>query len=247
LLKNKQTNKWETTKSTASAVYALLIQEDNWLQSEGLVDVRIGNENIVFSPSEAEPGTGYVKKTWAGKDVHAGMAEVEVNNPNQHITWGAIYWQYFEDLDKISYFEETPVKITKELYVETASDRGPKAIPVNANKALTPGDKVLVRLIIESDREMEFMHLKDMRASGLEPIDVISQYRWQGGLGYYQSTKDLATHFFFDRLPRGKFVIEYDLRVSHRGDFSNGISSLQSMYAPEFTAHSEGVRIKVNN
>lgn len=247
LLKNKQTNRWETTKSTASAVYALLIQKDNWLQSDDLVGVSIGNKEVRFAAYEAEPGTGYIKKKWDGKEVNAGMANVQVVNPNNHIAWGAVYWQYFEDLDKITFFEETPVKINKELYVESASDRGPKAISIEEANGLAPGDKILVRLIVESDREMEFVHLKDMRASGLEPIDVISQYHWRGGLGYYQSTKDLATHFFFDRLPRGKFVIEYDLRVAHRGDFSNGISTLQSMYAPEFTAHSEGERLKIEN
>jgi uncharacterized protein YfaS (alpha-2-macroglobulin family) len=92
---------------------------------------------------------------------------------------------------------------------------------------------------------MEFVHMKDMRASGFEPTNVLSQYKWQGGLGYYESTRDAATHFFFDRLPKGTYVFEYSLRVSHKGDFSNGITTIQCMYAPEFASHSEGVRVKV--
>ena len=103
----------------------------------------------------------------------------------------------------------------------------------------------MVRLIVETDLDMEFIHLKDMRAAGFEPTDVISRYNYQGGMGYYQSTKDLATHFFFDWLPRGKYVLEYSLRASLKGDFSNGISTIQSMYAPEFTGHTEGRRIKI--
>jgi len=107
------------------------------------------------------------------------------------------------------------------------------------------GDKVKVRIEIRVDRTMEFVHLKDMRAAGFEPVNVLSGYRWQDRLGYYESTKDLATHFFIDYLPRGTFVFEYPLVVSHRGDMSNGITTMQCMYAPEFTSHSKGVRVKV--
>ena len=110
---------------------------------------------------------------------------------------------------------------------------------------LKQGDKVKVRIEIRVDRQMEYVHLKDLRAAGLEPVNVLSGYRWQGGLGYYESTKDLATHFFIDYLPKGTFVFEYPLVVSLKGDFSNGITTMQCMYAPEFTSHSKGVRVKV--
>ena len=87
--------------------------------------------------------------------------------------------------------------------------------------------------------------MKDMRASGFEPTDVMSEYKYQDGLGYYQSTRDASTNFFFSYLPKGTYVFEYSLFVSHEGDFSNGITTIQCMYAPEFTAHSEGIRVKV--
>jgi len=112
-------------------------------------------------------------------------------------------------------------------------------------QTLKRGDKIKVRIEIRVDRAMEFVHLKDMRAAGFEPTNVLSGYRWQGGLGYYESTKDLATNFFIDYLPRGTFVFEYPLVVSLRGDMSNGITTMQCMYAPEFTSHSKGVRVKV--
>jgi uncharacterized protein YfaS (alpha-2-macroglobulin family) len=105
---------------------------------------------------------------------------------------------------------------------------------------------VRVRIELKVDRAMEFVHMKDMRAAGFEPLNVISSYKWQDGLGYYESTKDAATNFFFDYLPKGVYVFEYDLRVNNKGDFSNGITTIQSMYAPEFSSHSEGVRIKIN-
>ncbi|HAS43728.1 MAG TPA: hypothetical protein DCS93_24820, partial [Microscillaceae bacterium] len=94
------------------------------------------------------------------------------------------------------------------------------------------------------DRLMEYVHMKDMRAAGLEPVNTISRYKWQDGLGYYESTRDAATHFFFGALPKGVYVFEYGLRVTHAGDFSNGITTIQCMYAPEFASHSEGVRVK---
>jgi len=82
--------------------------------------------------------------------------------------------------------------------------------------------------------------MKDLRGSGLEPINVLSKYKWQDGLGYYESTKDVATYFYFDYLPKGNFVFEYETFVVHEGTYSNGNCSIQSMYAPEFGSHSAG-------
>jgi uncharacterized protein YfaS (alpha-2-macroglobulin family) len=92
---------------------------------------------------------------------------------------------------------------------------------------------------------MEFMQLKDMRSSGLEPTSVISQYKWQDGLGYYESTRDVASYFFFDRIAKGNYVFEYDVFAVHQGTFSNGITEFQSMYAPEFSSHSDGIQIEI--
>ncbi|MGY0038690.1 alpha-2-macroglobulin family protein [Pedobacter sp. NJ-S-72] len=117
--------------------------------------------------------------------------------------------------------------------------------PLNPANVLKPGDLLKVRIEIYADRDMEYVHLKDMRSAGFEPINVISQYKYQDGLGYYESTKDASTNFFISYLRKGVYVFEYALRVTHAGDFSNGITSLQCMYAPEFTTHSEGIRVKV--
>ncbi len=243
LLKNKQTNRWESTKATAEAVYALLLHGDNWLENTKPVQVSLGGKTL--QPAEYEAGTGYFKETWKGGEVKSNWSTIKVENPNSNLVWGAAYWQYFEDLDKIQSFKKTPLTIVKQLYKEENTPTGPKLTAINDGNVLKPGDKIKVRIEIRVDRAMEYVHLKDMRASGFEPVNVLSSYRWQGGLGYYESTKDLATHFFIDYLPRGTFVFEYPLVVSHRGDFSNGITTLQCMYAPEFSSHSEGVRVKV--
>lgn len=243
LLKNKQTNRWESTKATAEAVYALLLHGDNWLNNTQPVQVSLGGKAV--KPTEVEAGTGYFKEKWEAAEIKNSWSSIKVENPNSNIVWGAAYWQYFEDLDKIKDFKKTPLTIVKQLFTEENSPTGPVLKPVADGAALKRGDKVKVRIEIRVDRAMEFVHLKDMRAAGFEPVNVLSGYRWQDGLGYYESTKDLATHFFIDYLPRGTFVFEYMLVVNHRGDMSNGITTMQCMYAPEFTSHSKGVRVKV--
>ncbi len=243
LLKNKQTNRWESTKATAEAVYALLLFGDNWLNNTQPVQISMGNKPLKVN--EVEAGTGYFKQKWIGAEVKSSWGDIKVENPNSNIVWGAAYWQYFEDLDKIKDFKKTPLTIVKQLFTEENTPTGPVLKPVVDGQTLKRGDKIKVRIEIRVDRAMEFVHLKDMRAAGLEPVNVLSGYRWQGGLGYYESTKDLATHFFIDYLPRGTFVFEYPLVVSLRGDMSNGITTMQCMYAPEFTSHSKGLRVKV--
>ena len=245
LLKNKQTNAWKTTKATASAVYALLKTGDNWLLEDADINITVGGKALDISKMNKEAGTGYFKTEFDKADITPKMANVEVKNPNKVVAWGAMYWQYFENLDKIKTFEATPLKMTKLLFKEENGDKGLIMKPIVEKTPLSTGDKIKVRIELRVDRDMEFVHMKDMRASGFEPINVLSKYKWQGGLGYYESTRDAATNFFFDYLPRGTYVFEYPLVVSHRGDMSNGVTTIQCMYAPEFTSHSEGIRVQV--
>jgi uncharacterized protein YfaS (alpha-2-macroglobulin family) len=248
LLKNKQTNRWKTTKATSEAVYALLLQGTEWIETTEFVDITIGNKTIKpleLEATKVEAGTGYYKTSWNGSEITPDMAKVTIKKANKGIAWGALYWQYFEDLDKIT-SAETPLQLSKKLFLKTNEDRGEQLTEITKESRLKLGDLVRVRIELKVDRVMEFVHMKDMRAAGFEPVDVISRYKWQDGLGYYQSTKDASTNFFFDRLSKGVYVFEYDLRVNNKGDFSNGITSIQSMYAPEFSSHSEGVRVKID-
>jgi uncharacterized protein YfaS (alpha-2-macroglobulin family) len=246
LLKQKQTTQWKTTKATASAIYALLIHPDTWLKSIGIVTVNLGQTEVIGQSTPSEAGTGYVKKSWDGKDIKKDWSNITVSNPNAHIAWGAAYWQYWEDLDNVkATVDNNPLKISRSLLISREGNRGPET--TNApSRSLKVGDKLIVRLTIETDRAMEFVHLKDLRASGFEPMDVISGYRWGSGIGYYQSTKDLATHFFIDYLPRGKFVIEYPVTVAQAGSYSEGLATIQCMYAPEFGSHSTGQRVSAS-
>lgn len=247
LLKNKQTNSWETTKATTEAVYALLLQGSDWLSVTEMVDVSLGGEKIEASKLESvkvEAGTGYYKTAWNGSEIKPEMANVTLTKKEDGIAWGSLYWQYFEDLDKIT-FAETPLQLKKKLFLKSNTDKGEQLSEITSQTDVKVGDLVRVRIELRSDRDMEFLHMKDMRAAGFEPVNVLSSYKYQDGLGYYESTKDAATNFFFDYLPKGIYVFEYDLRVNNSGDMSNGITTIQSMYAPEFANHSEGIRVKV--
>ena len=256
LLKNKQTQHWRTTKATAAAVYALLSNGDNWLLESAPVDITLGKQQneissqwqakIVQAQAKGEAGTGYFKVRFDGSEVEPEMAQVTVKNPNKGVAWGGLYWQYFEDLDKIETFEETPLTLKKQVFLVENGPAGERLTELADQATLKPGDKLKVRIELRVDRAMEYVHMKDMRASGFEPINVLSTYKWQGGLGYYESTKDASTDFFFGYLPKGTHVFEYPLRVNLSGDFSNGITTIQCMYAPEFTSHSEGIRLRVD-
>ncbi len=248
LLKNRQANQWSTTKATTEALYALLLQGSDWLSVNDAVDVLVGGDKIApsqFENVKVEAGTGYYKTSWEANEIKPKMAEVQISKKGEGIAWGALYWQYFEDLDKIT-SAETPLTLQKKLFLKKNTKTGEEISEITKNSDLKVGDLVRVRIELRADRDMEFLHMKDMRAAGFEPINVRSQYKWQDGLGYYESTKDASTHFFFDYLPKGVYVFEYDLRVNNAGEFSNGITTIQSMYAPEFSSHSEGIRVKVD-
>ncbi|MEZ5046102.1 MAG: MG2 domain-containing protein [Chitinophagaceae bacterium] len=252
LIKNKQTTAWNTSRATADACYALLLNGTYWLSTQPDVSIQLGNKKIQSLHEKQEAGTGYFKTHIEKEQIDAsqGNIQVEVKNNAEKgknisgTTWGAVYWQYFENLDKIT-SQETPLKIKKDLYKVVLNDKGEKLIPITEQYPLQVGDKIKVKIELRVDRPMEYVHLKDMRATCFEPINVLSQYKFQGGLGYYEATKDMATNFFFHYLQKGTYVFEYPMFVTHKGDFSNGVATIQCMYAPEFSSHSEGLKVSV--
>jgi len=246
LLKNKQTNDWKTTKATCNAIYALLLRGNNLLDNDKLALIKVGGTKIepAIAEKKNEAGTGYFQYKWNNNEITPNLADVEVNNPNSGIAWGAMYWQYFEQMDKITN-AKTPLSLNKKLFVQRKTSTGIVIEPLTDAVNINVGDKITVRIELRVDREMEYVHLKDMRASAFEPLNTISTYKWKNGLGYYESTKDAATNFFISYLPKGTYVFEYELIASLSGNFSNGISTIQCMYAPEFVSHSEGIRVNI--
>lgn len=260
LLKQKQTQSWETTKATAEACYALIGMgvsptepggrgvRNYALSTEALVSIKMGNETIdprKDKDLKTEAGTGYFKANWTKNSISPEMGNITVTKDNEGVAWGAVFWQYFEDLDKITGAQDNPIKMKREVMLLEDTENGPIMKPLDGNTSLSVGDRVKVRIVLETDRHMEYVHLKDMRAASFEPRKQLSGAEYREGLSYYRSTTDVAMNFFFDYLPKGTFVFEYDLNVTQAGTFSNGISQLQCMYAPEFTTHSEGVRLEI--
>jgi uncharacterized protein YfaS (alpha-2-macroglobulin family) len=243
LLKQKQTQEWESVPATVNAIDILLRTGSNWLESEGKVSIRLGDKPPV-NTLQGEAATGYIKKVYNAADITADMSRVKVSKEDAGPGWGALYRQYFEDLDKIT-SSKTGLNVEKSLFIEKTASTGKILTAITEENPLRVGDKAIVRLTIRSDRDMEYVHLKDMRASCFEPAQSLSGIRWAQGLVYYQNIRDASVNFFFERLPKGTYVFEYPLYVTSKGDYSNGITNIQCLYAPEFVSHTSGERIRV--
>lgn len=250
LLKNKQTTHWNTPKASVSAIYALLIQGKNKGVSPWIVEsvepvIWVGKELVNTSIRDTESGTGYVRKVWTSDDIPKDMSFIKITNNNSSMAWGAAYYQYFEQLQKVKSFEDNPLTIKKSIFKVDSGYQGDRLWPIDENTLIKVGDKLNIQLIVQSDRNMEYIHMKDLRPAGTEPDDILSGFRYREGLNYYHVTKDVSSHFYFDYLPKGTYIFEYTLRVTHPGDFTTGLATIGSMYAPEFTSHSEGGRISI--
>jgi hypothetical protein len=242
LLTQKQTTHWKTTKATTEACYALLLNGTSWLSVDESLTVQVANTNVVFPKSELNPT---LTKVWNTTEIKPQMAKVTLSKQGEGVAWGALHWQYYEDLDKITTHKNDQIQLTKELMLEVQTAGGKVLTPITAATTLKAGDLVKVKLVIRSDRDLEYVHVQDMRAAGFEPLNVLSGAKWNGNFGYYESTRDASTDFFIGFLPRGTYVFEYSLRVNNAGNFSNGITNIQCMYAPEFNAHSQGIRVEI--
>jgi hypothetical protein len=252
LILNKQTNHWKTSINTANACYALLLNGSKWLTENRSVQIELGKIMIQSNQEKTAPGSGYFEKRIDPLKIDSSLGNITIttksNNTivqkNNQPAWGAVYWQYFEDLDKIT-DAASPLSIDKNLMIEKITDKGKELVAVDLNNPLKVGDKLVVRIVVKSDRTMEYVHLKDMRAAGMEPVNVLSGYQWQDGMGYYENTTDISSNFFISHLNKGTHVFEYPVYITHTGNFSVGIASIQCMYAPEFNSHSSGIRINV--
>ena len=241
LLKQKQTQAWKTHKSTADAIYALLLRGQDLLGSTATVEVTLGGEKVEAAGAEA--GTGFYERRFVRAEVTPALGNVVVEKSDQGVAWGSLHWQYLEEIGKLRSYRGTPLKLVKTIYKKVNSNRGPTLEKVRGRVRV--GDQLVCRLVLRTDRDMEFVYLKDQRGSGTEPVAVLSRYRFQDGLYYYQSMQDTAGHFYIDYLPKGTYVFEYAVRVQHRGRYQMGHAQIQCLYAPEFNSHSESVTLRV--
>lgn len=242
LLKQKQTQLWESTHATIDAIYTLLSTGSDWFSSSGTAEIMINDKKLDMTGSI--PGINYIKQVWTGSEISPAMGKVSISNSATGPAWGAMYWQYNEDLDKIV-AQKGALNIDKKLFLEKTSIDGKSLSEISETSALKVGDRVIIRLTVRTDRDLEFVHLKDMRASCFEPAEVLSGIKWRESTYYYQSTKDASTNFFFDNLPKGTYVFEYPVYINRVGEYSNGITSIQCMYAPEYVSHTSGMKVVI--
>ena len=242
LVTQKEVNSWGSSRGTAEVIFTILNSGKSWTSAES------DKAEITWGGKALNPqtqATGYVKQAVTSDNLDKNLATVSIKKDSPGIVQGGLFWQYYEDLDKIK-SSESYISITKELYKKIKTENGEELIKINENSPLKVGDKVTVRMILNTDRNMEFIHLKDMRAAGFEPLDVISGYEWKNNLGYYQSTKDASTNFYIEYMPKGKYVFEYDYVANASGKFSNGITTLQNYYAPQMNAHTQGTKVEIS-
>ena len=232
LLKQKQTQTWETPIATADAVYVLMATgTSDLLANTGGVEITLGKEMIRTPVDDA---IGYIKKTVIGDVMN--IKKVRVDKEGTGMGWGAVYAQYLESMDQIGE-QGNGLSVSRQLY------KGDEAL--NESAPLKVGDKITVRLTVKADRDMDFVQIKDDRAACMEPLQAVSGFRWSNGLGYYQATKDASTQFFIDQMRKGTYVIEYQVYVNRTGEYQTGIATVQSAYAPEFGGHTGGYRVMV--
>ena len=244
LVQQKRTQSWPSTKATTEAIYALLLRGNDWLDTKATTTVLIGGKNTAAHATKTEALTGYQKVTFAPSEVTPAMGVATVSKSTSGPAWGAVYWQHFEPLDAIA-GHGTNLTLKKTLFRQRNTAAGPVLEAITPKTTLKPGDLLKVRMVLTADRNMEYIHLKDGRASGFEPVAALSGAKYQNGLSYYEAPHDASTDFFIEYLPTGTHVFEYALRVVHTGDFGAGLATVQCFYAPEFAAHSAAGRVRV--
>ncbi len=243
LLKQKQTRDWKTTTGTTDAVYALLSRGKDLLSSTEITRVLLGN--VAINPDKVEAGTGFFEKSFQKREIEASFGNIVLEKQEDGIAWGGLHWHYFEDISKITPHHGGALSLEAQFFVKKDSDSGEILIPITDVEPKV-GDTIVSRLILKTDRDLEFVHLKQSRASGTEPGIVLSGWRYRDGLAYFESTKDTATHYYIEYMPVGTYVFEAPVKVFHKGAFETGLSEIRSLYAPEFAAHSQSFLLKVN-
>ncbi|MBQ2490022.1 MAG: hypothetical protein II525_09460, partial [Bacteroidales bacterium] len=269
LLTQKQTSRWENSASTADALYALLMRGSEWFAEGKEVTLSFGNTPIGTEGGEA--GTGFIQRRWNANEVTTEMRRLTVNNPTDHLVWGGLFRQYFVPIDEVR-GDESGFTIKRELFVEKVTEQGKVLVPiwgtlrqaqgaalrqaqgtgavpepVEGTASLKVGDKVTVKITFENKQDMSYVFVKDLRAAGFEPLEQVSRYRSNDRMWYYQTNTDTDMEFFIEHLPKGTHQLEYSMFVTKEGVLNNGYSLIQCQYAPEFTACSNGMKVKVEH
>ena len=245
LLLQKEGNSWKNTKASSAAVYALLLNAPSDLLAPATSTITVGGETFTPAQDEsAEAGTGYLKHVWTAEEMTPQLADIAIHTDSVHPAFGSFYWQYLEVPDQVTASGDG-LTIRRTLLHRPAEGDGKHAEPVTEGNPLRVGERITVRLVIHSDRELEFVHVKDPRTAAFEPVNIHERRGGSQGVWWTETPRDAAEHFFLNRLPQGTLIIEYDLYVTQTGTFSHAPATIECMYAPGHRGQSDGERVTV--
>ena len=230
LLMSKRTQVWDTPVNTVDAVYAFMKgNESNWDKKAENAVLKLDGK-LLPMPQDSTT-LGYVKTEKAGK-----ASTLSIRKKSDYTSWGAVYAEFKQPLSEIA-SAESGIKVRRVIVPAESQGRGTAQAKV--------GEKVKVTLIITADRDYDFVQIMDKRAACLEPVNQLSGYQWN--LGCYVSPRDNTTNFYFDRLSKGKHIVEMEYYVDRKGDYQGGTCTAKCAYSPEFGGRTEGYELKVNN
>ena len=230
LLMSKRTQVWDTPVNTVDAVYAFMKgNESNWSRKAENAVLKLDGK-LLPMPQDSTT-LGYVKTEKTGK-----ASKLSIQKKSDYTSWGAVYAEFKQPISEIGSME-SGIKIRRVIVPAESEGKGKAQAKV--------GEKVKVTLIITADRDYDFVQITDKRAACLEPINQLSGYQW--GIGCYVSPRDYATNFYFDRLSKGKHIVEMEYYVDRKGDYQSGTCTAECTYSPEFGGRTEAYELKVNN
>ena len=230
LLMSKRTQVWDTPVNTVDAVYAFMKgNENNWSRKAENAVLKLDGK-LLPMPQDSTT-LGYVKTEKTGK-----ASRLSIDKKSDYTSWGAVYAEFKQPISEIGSME-SGIKIRRVIVPAESEGKGKAQAKV--------GEKVKVTLIITADRDYDFVQITDKRAACLEPVNQLSGYQW--GIGCYVSPRDHATNFYFDRLSKGKHIVEMEYYVDRKGDYQSGTCTAECTYSPEFGGRTEAYELKVNN
>ncbi|HVG64016.1 MAG TPA: alpha-2-macroglobulin family protein [Hyalangium sp.] len=249
LLMDKKLNHWKSTRATAEALYALV----KYLEQEGALGVRedakvtVGEKTVEFV---FEPDKYMGKKNQVvipGPEVDpVKSSTVVVQKTTPGFAFASATWHF--STEKLPAQERGDFfQVSRRYFLRVREGREAVLRPLAEGAKLAPGDEVEVQLSLRTKHAAEYVHLRDPRAAGLEPEGAVSRHKWDLGIVWYEETRDSGTNFFFEWLPAGEYAFKYRLRANMAGTFRVGPATVQSMYAPEFTAYSTGAVLTVGS
>ncbi len=228
LLMSKRTQVWDTPVNTVDAVYAFMKgNESNWSRKAENAVLKLDGK-LLPMPQDSTT-LGYVKTERPGK-----ASELSIDKKSDYTSWGAVYAEFKQPISEIGSME-SGIKVRRVIVPAESESKGNAQV----------GEKVKVTLIITADRDYDFVQITDKRAACLEPVNQLSGYQW--GIGCYVSPRDHATNFYFDRLSKGKHIVEMEYYVDRKGDYQSGTCIAECTYSPEFGGRTETYELKVNN